>query len=427
MIELLESTSVFDLDSNRIARRPSMHQMAWVEQAAHEERRPWDTLRAPVVSWRAGKATHVVSREGWRLASSEEWIPSNHPLRDAILDCNTKQINGVVELDPVTDNPSRLPIGGAIFHYGEWAEWYRPTWDYEGGPRVVIRPLRGTSERPLIEGFAWQYGYGEVWVIGCDLTTEDGASYVIGSQGPTGVIRLKDCNIVRPVDPDQQQEFGGTGIFSAIRTSQVAVHLEDVKFVGAVQQHDLYADNPWFIACVRTIFGPAGRTHMQAGTRLELGEIYGLPSRWLGILILDCEGYGLNSGNGGGSGLTVWGYPGRIQINGFKLVSDSTGALAKNRAISIWKAQNYETIDPEGDGYSNDHLVVRGVVIDYPGMQRGAFEFESTRVAIIGDLEGNCPKWTLDAPDMYVSGYVGTLRKIPGTNQHGLEINWTRV
>lgn len=372
------------------------------------QRDPWDTLRPPQVEWENhGPITHEVREDAWREIGSPTWKESPRPLRDAISSLWTKG-GEAVAISLVSKH-----IKGALFDYGDNG---RPSWHEDIGQKLTIFP--GIAERPLLDGgLSWQEGKGEVRVLGCDFTTEPGGATALGSAGASGVFRLHDCRLVSPTDPKLLASYGGTGIKWGARMYECGLHLDMCDWTAPVQEHSCYLDNPSMLACVDTRFGKSGHTSFQTGTRIDTAEQYGQPGRWLGVLVWNCRTDGLHAGAGGGSALTVWGYPGPIRIKGYKLVSNEVGNMAENRAFSIYRAYNWGgIIDLDHDGYANELFSVEDLVIDYPDMQRGAGEVESLERGYIGTITGNCPKLRIDSPDQWPSGPVGGLYKIPGTS-----------
>jgi len=368
-------------------------------------------LQPPRINWRVGEADFLVRPGAWKSKYDQEWKKDDNPLRYAVqaaTDRMQSTVSVVVRIAPGT-------YKGIQIRTPDQAGKLLPTWEYEGFlPRLVL--LAEKANEVLIEGgFAWMSGVGEIWTIGIDCCTQDGSTSCLGSAGATGILRQKNCKSRPPIDPKQLEDYGGTGMKWWMRSYEMGYHTEDCDLRAPCQEHTDYGDNRWMTCHVRTKFGPAGRTHHQGGTRVETGEWYGVPSVWLGTLFRDCEGYGLHAGLGGGSGITVWGYPGIVCIDGWKMVSSSEHPLDGNRCFSIWEAYNYGgTINPDGDAYATNLVYTDRIRCEYPKMDRPLGEVESALEWRCGEVSGNCLKPWIDSPDQWPSGSVGSAYWLPG-------------
>ena len=354
------------------------------------DRPEWDLLRP--------------SRMDAEWDAPKDYTVSDTPaLRDALTHCYHDG-GGVIELEP------------GIYHGGIKINtpWFaRPQWTWADLiPRILLRG-KGSV---VIEGIAWQSGQGEFWTDNIGVMCGQGGTSAIGTAGQVGAWRSRNMRLLQP--PYQAGAYGGTGTKWGARFYGGLLQMESPDWTAPVQEHGLYLDNMAGLVLTGTPrFGPAGRTHIQTGTRQD----FPAPEYFLGVYIENFHGEGLHSGAGGGAGLTIYGYDGPVEINGFVLHSESQGQLARNRALSIWRPSNYGgTIPTNDDEYATDRATLLNVLIDYPGMYHPALEAESLRVLYLGEAQGNCPKWRLDAPDQYPSGELGQLCLVKGTDQHGL-------
>lgn len=375
-------------------------------------------LNPPEINWRPGAVDFEVRPDAWRKAGAATWDTEGDALRECLQAATAKLASDkrvVVKMEPGIYRSLvqiTTPSGSTEL----------PSWSPTGNQPTLVLFNADPSKQCLIEGgITWMGGRGEIWGIDITMCTRLGGSAIIGSPGARGIMRLKNPKFIPPIDPDQLPSFGGTGVKWPVRRYLMGLHTEDADWSQCpCQEHDDYSDNPIMTAHVRPHFGPAGRTDMQGGTRVDTGKLYGLPDQYLGIGVFDWESDGLHSGAGGGSGLTVWGYPGIVVFGKGSLRSSSTGnMLAANRVYSIWEATNFNgTIDPENDGYSTDLVWIDGIDVNYPGATRPFGELESVRSALIGRHTGTIPKNWVDCPDQYISGYVGELGWLPGDYQH---------
>jgi hypothetical protein len=392
-------------------------------QRTRIEPRTKPPLSPPKIEWTAiGEPDFYVKPGAWRAASTQTWTASDQPLRFAV-EAATKKLTSdlsvQVRIAPGTYKGIQISTPKTPSLHG---------WEYDGvRPRLIL--FAEQDHKVLIEGgWAWMSGGGEIWTIGIDSCTQYGSTSCIGSPGAEGILRMKKCNSRPAIDQKQLASYYGLGQKWWNRDYEESLHTEDCELLAAAVEHIDYGDNRRATIHVRTKFGPGGRTHMQEGTRVDTAAWYGAPSRWLGTLIYQCEGHGLNSGSGGGSGLTNWGGgTGPFVIDGFKLFSKSEHPLNGNRGFSLWEAQNYGgVIDPDGDGFARDLAWINNFVSDYPQMDRPLGECESIRELHLGFISGNGHKNWIDSPDQWPSGYVGTASWIPGEYKR-IEVKGTVV
>jgi hypothetical protein len=356
-------------------------------------RDPWELLQRPIHDWDGPvKDKTVQSSDGLRAAINELLA----------LD------GGVIEIEPGTYNEIKLNTPWPI----------NPTWHWSGSQNRILLRCKGDVR---INGCMWQSGGGEFWIDSPTLQTNIGGMCPIGSPGQIGQWRMRNPKFVR--NPalaagawmGNDHKWGGR-LYGGL----LDIDGGDWSETKAVEHNAIYADNMAGVILTNCKSGPGGRTHLQTGTRVQFPRA----ARWMGILIDNFVGTGLNSGSGGGSGVTIYGYPGDVVLRDITIKSGSTGNLAQNRAISLWEPSNFGGTWDERNDYATYRAVLHKILVDYPGMQRPAFETESVEALWLGEMEGNCPKWQLDAPDQYVSGYVGAHYFIPETSRHGLKMPW---
>lgn len=369
------------------------------QQPTTTGRRPgrpiWRPLRLPHVDWEAGEVVAEV-QPGQKNAIGKAIVDAMHAG------------GGTVKVSAGNYGEQKVTYYGAR----------SASWDAlgmcttvnvicEDGTTIAGMQVHGRGYDLLVQNFTLTFGTG--------------AQMMIGSTGGDIALRLRDVNAMQPA-------FTNKPIKWLMRPYGIMLQLEKCDFTGAIaQEHNCYLDTCWAVIANKTKFGPAGRTHVQFGTREESATLYYRSERWPGVMIQDCEGVGLNSGAGGGSGITCWGYPGPVQIDGWHMRSNSPEhvitaggdkvVMNENRCFSTWRATNYGgVIMPVASSglYATPFLSIDNVTCDYPSMDRPLGEIESAGEVWLGKIEGKVRKPWIDAPDQWNSGPVGKVSWISG-------------
>ena len=407
----------------RAKRRATKQQRAqvlrrYLREGLRRGKKPWEILEAPLHESVPGAACAEVQPGRYRVRKSdgswpETWVEGWKAVGAAIADAMHAwpslsmiiDVFGFTKNDPAGDREKAH--SGVFFNPPKEKFPARSLrWRWDGvTPRVVLRGRNPDRSHPIVQGLVWQSGSGvELWGQDIDFCAAEGASAVIGNPGQVGAMRLLRCDLLRPVDPDQQQSFYGHGFNWGTRTYGGGLQMTECDWLAQAREHSRYEQNFGFMIAYKSKLGSGGRTNFQGGTRMDTQQ----PESYLGFLVDGCELLDGNSGSGGGGLATSFGFAGPTVIRNTTIRTYAQHPHNDNQAIAIWEASNYGGVaDPEGDDFATPLLVLHNIVIDAPYLDRSVIQAESFARGYFGNITGNAPKMAIDLGDQWPSGPIG--------------------
>ncbi len=406
----------------RARRRATKQQRAqllrrYLYEGLRRGKKPWEILEAPLHESVPGQACAEVQPGRYRVRKPDgswgPWVDHWRAVGTAIVDAMQAwpSLSMIIDVLGFTKNDSagdqEKAHSGVFFNPPKETFPARSLcWQWDGvTPRVVLRGRNPDRSHPIVQGLVWQSGSGvELWGQDIDFCAAEGASAVIGNPGQVGAMRLLRCDLLRPVDPDQQAAFYGKGFNWGTRTYGGGLQMTECGWLAPAREHIRYEQNFAFLIAHKSKLGSGGRTSFQGGTRMDTPQ----PESYLGFLVDDCELIDGHSGSGGGGIATSFGFAGPTVIRNTKIQTDAHHPNNDNQAVAVWEASNYGGVaDPDGDDFATPLLVLHNIEIDAPYLDRSAIQAESFACAYFGSIVGNAPKMFIDLGDQWPSGPIG--------------------
>jgi len=188
-----------------------------------------------------------------------------------------------------------------------------------------------------------------------------------------GSIWLTSCRFKRA---PKNTTFGGLGAKWWIRAhGGCALYVYDVDVEFAAQEHFLYIDNAEelvVVNCHNRIAGGKpnfGRTFIQHATRADSSRP---PPAWRGIYLENVTARGIDVSAGGGSAITVAGYPGTVHLKDVRGLGHTGGQHASAGFLAVWAPEGQNSLFLDDRGFAVQHLILEDVVGVYPEASRPA-------------------------------------------------------
>ena len=271
------------------------------------------------------------------------------------------------------------------------------------------------SKKPIIDGIAWVSANpgDELRFTDVAVRPSIGNPAPFATPGHLGVARFRGCEWLSRSDGS----YAGNGRKWGTRTYGTGLHFKDHKAEMTSQEHQLaYADNPSLFVAEDCTCGPSGRTWFQIGTRTAFIR----PPEFLGVYVTRFYGSGLTVGAGGGQGLTVYGYPGPIEVD--HVLSENSGDSGiegkdgdSGGVIGIWEPSNWGGTFRNEKGWSNGPTKLSNILWSQYRADRPAVILEGVEEVIFEDIQGFGERNTIDIPGQYGlrgAGRVGIIGRL---------------